>query len=368
MQQITKGRRCRRGRTSGPFTSTLTSSTPAVQGRHRCSTVPIEPPRDGAWWRGPARRCGRECRDLDVHVVRVNGCRARGAQEAQADGRPEWSPSQCTRLAPQCSSVDMCPGRRRRKTPLAALQPGAGTRRPSCLLFTSYGPDVARAPQWAPATWRPSHTLPARVRRGHAEAARPQIARVWLLRDRATCSGSTGHDPPALLAGLRAEVDHPVRALDDVEVVLDDHDRVPASTSRPARPAAAARRQVEAGVARRGGTRAAGLPASQLRPGGPAAPRPREGHRALAEPQVAETTFQRPEQARKTRWAASSSVRRRRSCRARRRCCGPGSEPPASPVVRRPWHARTARRRRAGSASRPAHAVTLAGLHRPPSR
>jgi hypothetical protein len=36
-----------------------------------------------------------------------------------------------------------------------------------------------------------------------------------------------GHQAPALLPALRPEVDHPVGRLDDVQVVLDDEQRVP---------------------------------------------------------------------------------------------------------------------------------------------
>src|SRR5205823_3960607 len=38
--------------------------------------------------------------------------------------------------------------------------------------------------------------------------------------------GARGDDPPAALTALGTQVDHPVGGLDDVEVVLDDHDGV----------------------------------------------------------------------------------------------------------------------------------------------
>ena len=35
-----------------------------------------------------------------------------------------------------------------------------------------------------------------------------------------------GNDAPAAVAAFRSEVDHPVRGLDDIQVVLDDYDSV----------------------------------------------------------------------------------------------------------------------------------------------
>ena len=40
---------------------------------------------------------------------------------------------------------------------------------------------------------------------------------------------------PALVTALRSEVDHPVGRLDDVEIVLDDHERVPGLEQFPKR-------------------------------------------------------------------------------------------------------------------------------------
>ena len=52
---------------------------------------------------------------------------------------------------------------------------------------------------------------------------------MWLSRDPGdVLRGPLGDDPAAFLATLGPEVDDPVGRLDDVEVVLDDHHRVPA--------------------------------------------------------------------------------------------------------------------------------------------
>ena len=56
---------------------------------------------------------------------------------------------------------------------------------------------------------------------------------MWLASTSATSSGrARGHDPPAPLAALRAQVDDPVGGLDDVEVVLD-HDHAVALVHQP---------------------------------------------------------------------------------------------------------------------------------------
>ena len=39
--------------------------------------------------------------------------------------------------------------------------------------------------------------------------------------------GSGGHDPPARVTALRTQVDDPVAATDQIQVVLDDHDGMP---------------------------------------------------------------------------------------------------------------------------------------------
>ena len=50
---------------------------------------------------------------------------------------------------------------------------------------------------------------------------------MWLAGTPATCSGrALGDDQTAAVAALGAHVDDPVGGLDDIEVVLDDDDRV----------------------------------------------------------------------------------------------------------------------------------------------
>ena len=48
-----------------------------------------------------------------------------------------------------------------------------------------------------------------------------------------------GHDESATPPALRADVDHPICRLDDVQVVLDQHDRVPRLDERVKRGGAA---------------------------------------------------------------------------------------------------------------------------------
>ena len=44
---------------------------------------------------------------------------------------------------------------------------------------------------------------------------------------------TSDHETPALVAALRSEVNHPVGRLDHVEIVLDDHERVPSLEQFP---------------------------------------------------------------------------------------------------------------------------------------
>ena len=62
---------------------------------------------------------------------------------------------------------------------------------------------------------------PRRTRARYSPVAEP-VGRGDRLRR------ALGDDPPAAVAALRPEVDDPVGGLDDVEVVLDDEDRVAA--------------------------------------------------------------------------------------------------------------------------------------------
>ena len=62
---------------------------------------------------------------------------------------------------------------------------------------------------------------PRRTRARYSPVAEPAVARDLLGR-------ALGDDPAAPVAALRTEVDDPVGGLDDVEVVLDDEDRVAA--------------------------------------------------------------------------------------------------------------------------------------------
>ena len=38
---------------------------------------------------------------------------------------------------------------------------------------------------------------------------------------------ANGHNAPTLVSPFRSEIDHPIRGLDHVQVVFDDHHRVP---------------------------------------------------------------------------------------------------------------------------------------------
>src|SRR5450755_2554697 len=48
---------------------------------------------------------------------------------------------------------------------------------------------------------------------------------TFQLRDRLWRAGP--HNLPAAIPALRPQVDHPIRSLDDLQIVLDDNDRSP---------------------------------------------------------------------------------------------------------------------------------------------
>jgi hypothetical protein len=50
--------------------------------------------------------------------------------------------------------------------------------------------------------------------------------RIFDIRD--LLRSPDGNDFPALIAGFRPEIDNAIRALDHFEIVLDDHDGMPA--------------------------------------------------------------------------------------------------------------------------------------------
>ena len=165
-------------------------------------------------------------------------------------------------------------------------------------------------------------------------------------------------DRPAARAALRAEVDDPVGGLDHVEVVLD-HDHRVAAVDQPVQHLEQQAHVLEVQAGRRlveDVERAPGVPLGQL--GGElhalrlAAGQRRRG---LAEVDVAEPdVVQRLELLADARLVLEERrARPRPSCRARRRCSSRGSAPRASRgCSASPCRPRTARRRRAGSASR----------------
>ena len=71
----------------------------------------------------------------------------------------------------------------------------------------------------------------ARARRcanSRLQHRRAEIARCAIPRTSATSSGvPVATTSPPAVAGFRAEIDHPVGAFDDFEIVLDDEQRIP---------------------------------------------------------------------------------------------------------------------------------------------
>ena len=106
---------------------------------------------------------------------------------------------------------------------------------PSCSVATSAsGPPLrvvgarAPSPRRALASGRLGRgALLLRRLRGRAGEHLGEVARGVRLFARHDGFGSPRrHDRPALVAALGPEIDHPVGACDDIEVVLDDDDRV----------------------------------------------------------------------------------------------------------------------------------------------
>ena len=267
-------------------------------------------------------------------------------------GRPHRvSPARRRWMTLACSACVPC-----EKFSRATSMP-APARRSSCSALALAGPMVQTI---LVRVRRISASLAPRAARGGARAgSREELAGegdVGLRRD--LLRRARGHHAAAGVAALGPEVDHPVRRLDDVQVVLDDHHRV-ALLDEPVQDL---QQLLDVGEVEPGGglvqdvEGAAGGPpgqlGGQLHPLGLAA---RERGGRLPEADVVEADLveraqlvaDRPERARRSREP------RARSWRARRRWTSPCSAPRGSRGCSAgPCTPRTSRRRRAGSASR----------------
>ena len=106
---------------------------------------------------------------------------------------------------------------------VARLRDGAILHRPACASWPLPRPPGSARPASSANVTSDSGTSgsPRRTRARYSPVAEPLAP--------ATFSGVPfGDDPAAAVAALRPEVDDPVGGLDDVEVVLDDEDRVAA--------------------------------------------------------------------------------------------------------------------------------------------
>src|SRR5262249_46324365 len=75
-------------------------------------------------------------------------------------------------------------------------------------------------------TWNDSSRGKAEVitRAGFSLQQSAEVAAGVRRRDRCDVLGRSGsHQVPAVYASFRSEIDHPIGGLDDVEIVLDDH-------------------------------------------------------------------------------------------------------------------------------------------------
>ena len=179
--------------------------------------------------------------------ARRGGRRRRRAAPPRA---PAYSRTSARRNASPTSPAVRCTSTRdgilgpHRRDPTERPPPSRGPR-----------PAAPAAPQAAAATFLARDVAPGLRRRGRDERGQ-ELAGVGAGRARDLLGRALGDDQAALLPALGAHVDEAVGGLDDVEVVLDDHDGVALRPRACAGRRAAARRRRSAGPwsARRGCT------------------------------------------------------------------------------------------------------------------